>query len=73
MAETYSRLPSELVGCETDLGAWALNESCLIVGRQTENALQNGDNPFKRIGSAEAYKSAATNAKKIKLPDNGIW
>jgi hypothetical protein len=62
------------MGLETDLGAWALDETCLIVGRMIEQKLNRKENPFDEMGK-RGYASAKSTGKvkTMKVPENGIW
>lgn len=39
-------MPSEILGMETDWGAWQLNEVTLITGRRVEKNLNEGKDAF---------------------------
>lgn len=80
MATAYSKRPSEFYHFETEIGAWAFDEACLITGRQIENAINEGKKPFERNTNglsnekSSGYKPAARhNMKRVKIKSNGTW
>jgi len=77
-AEAYGKLPSEIMGLETDWGAWQLNEITLLVGRRVERNLNSNKDAFDGFNTSlqmpRTYRSAkAFVTKKIKIPKSGIW
>lgn len=68
---------------ETDIARWNLDEACLVVGRQVENAYNKGEDPWKDSGlptrstKPGLYKSAKQAfrkaIKKVKFNAKGIW
>jgi hypothetical protein len=79
-AISYGKKPSQFFDFETELGAWQLDEACLVVGRQVENNLSNGRSAFDGFVLPVSTKSkgyAAIKGKypvrKMKVPANGIW
>lgn len=75
LATAYGKRPSELLGLQTDLGRWSLDEACLVIGRKIENALKDGKDPFpQETIKAGKFRSAKGLArKKMKVPKSGIW
>lgn len=79
LSTAYGRRASEIIGCETEIGAWALDETCLVVGRHIEKAIHEGKDPFDELFTARvkgraSFASAVTaKAKRMKIPDNGVW
>jgi len=81
-AEAYGSRPSEILGLETDWGAWQLNEITLMVGRRVEKNLNEGKDAFAGFGLTAAhprngngrYRSVKSRVtKKMKIPASGIW
>ena len=81
-AEAYGSRPSEILGLETDWGAWQLNEITLMVGRHVEKNLNEGKDAFAGFGLTAAhprngngrYRSVKSRVtKKMKIPASGIW
>jgi hypothetical protein len=64
---------------ETDIARWNLDEACLVVGRQIENAYNKGEDPWRETRAARPglYKSAKQAVrkaiKKVKFNAKGIW
>jgi len=78
-ATAYGKRPSDFVQLETEIGAWALDEACLVIGRRFENMLSEGKNPFSdqssvNSGTRRGYRSAARHGmKRVKIKANGTW
>ena len=78
-AETYGKLPSEIMGLESPWGAWQLNEITLMVGRRVEDNLNKKKNAFDGFGSSmigkmkRGYQSAKQFVKRKVKIKNGIW
>jgi hypothetical protein len=75
LATGYGQRPSEILGLQTALGAWSLDEACLIAGRRIEKALNEGKDPFMAEATAKGYRSAKGSKaiKKVKMKKNGTW
>jgi hypothetical protein len=64
---------------ETEIGAWALDEACLVTGRKFENMFNEGKNPFADIQmgkgiQAQSYAPAPKRKiKTVKINANGTW
>jgi hypothetical protein len=77
-ATAYGKRPSDFFALETEIGAWALDEACLVIGRKFENSFNEGKNPFTDTlpspNGSGRYRSAA-NAKmrRVKIKENGTW
>jgi hypothetical protein len=69
-ATAYGKRPSEFMQLETEIGAWALDEACLMIGRKFENMLNEGKDPFSdqlSVGSQQGFASVPKrNIKKVK-------
>jgi hypothetical protein len=75
-AEAYGPRPSEILGLETDWGAWQLNEITLVVGRRVERNLNEGKDAFDgfSLNGKGKFRSAKDRVKrKIRIPKSGIW
>jgi hypothetical protein len=44
---------------ETEIGAWALDEACLMIGRKFENMLNEGKDPFSRQSTGFCERAEA--------------
>jgi len=75
LATGYGKRPSEIVGLETDIAAWSLDEACLINGRRIEKMLNENKDPFAdQLPAKEKYRSAKGLAtKKVKINQDGTW
>lgn len=77
LASAYGVRPSDFFEFETDIGAFQLDEACLIVGRQIEHNLHEGKPAFEGIGGGNVkreYRSVKHLAtKKVKLDADGLW
>jgi hypothetical protein len=63
---------------ETELGAWVLDEFCLMIGRRVENNLNNGKQAFDGFNDVslprQGYRSAKNLAKKkVRINPDGTW
>ena len=74
-ATAYGIRASEFFDLETDLGRWSLDEACLMVGRQFENEINKGKNPFASEEDVKKqYKTVPRNlVKKKKIKADGTW
>jgi len=77
-AEAYGSRPSEILGLETDWGAWQLNEIALVVGRRVERNVNSNKAPFDgfqvSMNGNHGYRSAkALVRKKVKIKPDGTW
>ena len=76
-ATAYSKRPSDFFELETEIGAWALDEACLVTGRRFENMLNEGKNPFSdqlSVGSKQKFASAPKRKiKTVKIKEDGTW
>jgi hypothetical protein len=75
LATGYGQRPSDLLGLQTDLGRWSLDEACMVVGRQIQRTIEEGKDPFPQDTiKAGKFRSAKGLAKKkVKIPKSGIW
>jgi hypothetical protein len=77
LAETFGGRPSDFFELETDLGRWALDEACLIVGRRVEKNVNSGKEPFDGFNvavPANGYRSAKALVRKtVKMKADGTW
>jgi hypothetical protein len=78
MATAYGLRPSSFLTLETEIGAWALDEACLVTGRRFENMLNEGKNPFKDASTSPSAKQTYAPAPKrkiktVKIKENGTW
>ncbi len=58
---------------ETDMAAWVLDETCMIVGRKVEHLLSEKKNPFESATKQYASATASGKTKRMKVPENGVW
>jgi hypothetical protein len=66
------------MGLSTDLGAWSLDEACLVAGRTIEKLVNEGKDPFSdqlADGSRNfrSAKGAGRRIKKKKIKADGTW
>jgi hypothetical protein len=76
LATTYGQRPSTILDLETEIGAWVIDETCLLVGRLIEKAMDENKDPFEEKFSnrKSGYSSAKiSSVKRMKIPDNGVW
>lgn len=75
LATGYGIRPSELLGLQTELGCWSLDEACLMVGRQIEKTLNEGKDPFlqETIKAGKFRSARGLVKKKVKIPKSGVW
>lgn len=78
LASAYGKLPSDIVGLVTPIARWQLDEACLMVGRQIENALNKGEtvNFGTMDDGRRTMKYASANGKarkKVKIKADGTW
>lgn len=73
LAAAYHQRPSQILGLETELASWALDEACLMVGRRVENNLAQDKAAFDgfdmpAMKTAQGYESTGHQpVKKVKL------
>lgn len=77
-AAAYGKRPSEFMQLETEIAAWALDETCLMIGRKFENLLNEGKNPFEGASTTPSLKHgyapiAKGNIRKVNINPNGTW
>jgi hypothetical protein len=88
MATAYGKRPSDFFMLETEIGAWVLDEACLVEGRRVENMLNEGKDPFdltpgqpnpypsqmgREYGKGGYAPAAKGNMKRVKIKVNGTW
>ena len=77
LASAYGLRPSDFFEFETELGAFQLDEACLIVGRRIEHNVSEGKPAFEGLGSGSVkreYRSVKHLAKKtVKIKEDGTW
>jgi hypothetical protein len=76
VAEAYGKRPSEILNLETEIGAWSLDEACLMIGRRFEKELQEGKDPFSSITKVKGKKFSPAPKDEIvimKIPESGIF
>jgi len=71
-------MPSEILGLETDWGAWQLNEIALMVGRRVENNVNSNKAPFAGfdlpMDKSRGFRSAKQLVRrKVKIRPDGRW
>jgi len=81
VGKSYGKRPSDLLGLQTEWGAWQLDELCAIVGSVAESNVMNGKPAFEGLSSQQPALSKKNGfrspkdlvKKKVKIPTNGIW
>lgn len=78
VASAYDFRPSDLFDLETELGAFQLDEACLLVGRHVERNLHDGKPAFEGLiaqtNLKREYRSVKHLAKKkVKIKEDGTW
>lgn len=81
MGKNYGKRPSDLLGLETEWGAWQLDELCAVVGNWFDGKLMNGKNPFDALtpnpspnGRGGKFRSPRHLVKrKVNIKADGTW
>jgi hypothetical protein len=79
-AKTYGKRPSKLLKLKTEWGAWQLDETVMIIGRQIEIGLEKGKKIDELLNAPTApgkpgqYSSGLGRVKKkVKVRKDGTW